>query len=293
MTEYQPYGVRHFLRSMDAEGAAELRAARAAADGSEAEKGGFADLDEFQLDQLLAYKSLVLLRTPVASRPPCDYALVWSGRFYDVWQRPASAAQILEHLPLGSGTRPAVPPCSEVHRPRTARCRTRRRLATVVRPRAAVIDLDHVSYPTRWRRTATTCSRLPVQPRHGDAVVKLPTAGATASTSAARSVASSTSRSTAVTSDIPPAAQPPGRVHPARLAVPEARHPRVTLTTATPTSGREAAASPFALGPFVVAQGHPGAAGHLRRPGEGGLALRQEPRLDRGVPRLRSRTDPA
>jgi hypothetical protein len=89
MTEYQPYGVRHFLRGLDAEGASELRRrAIRLRNGSTVAKGGFADLARFRPDAVLAYRTLVLRRTPVGSRPPSPYRLVWQRRFYEVWQRP-------------------------------------------------------------------------------------------------------------------------------------------------------------------------------------------------------------
>jgi hypothetical protein len=91
MTEYQPYGVRHFLRELDPEGASELRRRLIPLrDGSVLPKGASADLSEFRPDALLPYRTLVLRRTPVGSRPPAPYRLVWQRRFYEVWQRPDS-----------------------------------------------------------------------------------------------------------------------------------------------------------------------------------------------------------
>ena len=44
MTEYQPYGVRHFLRRLDAEGASELRRHLVALrGGGSLDKGAYAD----------------------------------------------------------------------------------------------------------------------------------------------------------------------------------------------------------------------------------------------------------
>jgi hypothetical protein len=89
MTEYQPYGVRHFLRELDAEGASELRRRPVPLrDGSTVPKAGYADLAAFRPDALLPYRTLVLRRSPVGSRPPAPYRLVWQQRFYEVWQRP-------------------------------------------------------------------------------------------------------------------------------------------------------------------------------------------------------------
>jgi hypothetical protein len=89
MTEYQPYGVRHFLRGLDAEGASELRRSLVPLrNGSTVQKGGYADLAAFRPEAVLAYRTLVLRRTPVGTPPPSAYRLVWQGRFYEVWQRP-------------------------------------------------------------------------------------------------------------------------------------------------------------------------------------------------------------
>jgi hypothetical protein len=119
MTEYQPYGVRHFLRRLDAEGASELRRRPVLLrDGGFLGKGAFADLDQFRLDAILVYRTIVLRRSPVASRPPSIYELAWRGRYYDVWQRPdPPGSLVVEHLSLGSGIQPAARPgCREVQR---------------------------------------------------------------------------------------------------------------------------------------------------------------------------------
>jgi hypothetical protein len=105
MTEYQPYGVRHFLRKLDAEGASELRRRPIPLrNGTLVPKGGFADLAAFRPEAVLTYRTLVLRRTPVGSRPPAPYALVWQQRFYEVWQRPESIAV------SASESRPCAPP---------------------------------------------------------------------------------------------------------------------------------------------------------------------------------------
>jgi hypothetical protein len=88
MTEYQPYGVRHFLRDLDAEGASELRRRLIPLrDGSIVPKAGYADLSEFRPEAVLTYPTLVLRRTPVGTRPPAAYRLAWRGRYYEVWRR--------------------------------------------------------------------------------------------------------------------------------------------------------------------------------------------------------------
>jgi hypothetical protein len=119
MTEYQPYGVRHFLREADAEGASELRARTVPlVGGGELEKGDWGDTDQIALQSLFTYRTLVLRRNPAQSRPPSPYSLVRRGDYYDVWQRsPAVPVEVAEHLPLGDFEDPAAEPeCSEVLR---------------------------------------------------------------------------------------------------------------------------------------------------------------------------------
>jgi hypothetical protein len=90
MTEYQPYGVRHFLRRMDPEGASELRRRPAPLrDGRVLGKGETAPIGAFAPAALAVYRTLVLLRSGSDETPPAPFTLVERGRYYDVWQRPA------------------------------------------------------------------------------------------------------------------------------------------------------------------------------------------------------------
>lgn len=94
MTEYQPYGVRHFLRRLDAEGASELRRRPVPLrDGRVLGKAEYADLAAFEPEAVRVYRTLVLHRSPPVSRPPGEYVLAWRGRYYDVWQRPPYTVQ--------------------------------------------------------------------------------------------------------------------------------------------------------------------------------------------------------
>jgi hypothetical protein len=154
MNDYQPFGVRHFLRDMDPEGPAELRRRQVPlVNGQLLGRGEYADIDRFRLDGIMVYRSLVLLHTPTESRPPSVYKLVWKGRYYDVWQRPDPLrTRILEHLPLGGVVQPAaVPRCGDVLR--LARLAGHRdgRLAAVRRPPATVLQLSRASYSPTWQ----------------------------------------------------------------------------------------------------------------------------------------------
>jgi hypothetical protein len=116
MTEYQPYGARHFLRDAAPEGVSELRRRPIPlAGGERVPMGQAADTDELSAPALLEYRTLVLRRSPVRSRPPSPYRLVSTGEHYEVWQRPAGPPPDIERLPLGSRLDPTGrAPCADV-----------------------------------------------------------------------------------------------------------------------------------------------------------------------------------
>ena len=120
MTEFNPYGARHFLRELDGEGASELRARPVPLrGGGSAAKGAAVDTDQLEPSGLFEYRTLILRRSPIRSRPPAAYRLVRSGRYYEVWQRPGNAAAPAssQRLPLGGPLNAAgVPACAEVAR---------------------------------------------------------------------------------------------------------------------------------------------------------------------------------
>jgi hypothetical protein len=152
MTEYEPYGVRHFLRDSAPEGASELRRRQVLL-----RRGGFldklqtADIDEFRLQSILVYRTLVLRRSPVSSRPPSMYRRVWSGRYYDVWQRPEATARVAEHLSLGDSVEPTGKArCAEVRR-LARRVGPRGRLAAVSLAKPALVELARLAHPPSWR----------------------------------------------------------------------------------------------------------------------------------------------
>jgi hypothetical protein len=142
MTEYEPYGVRHFLRNADPEGASELRRRPVPLrDGRVLGKAEFADIDQFDLGGLLAYRTLVLRRSPLASRPPSAFRAVWEGRYYEIWQRSDERQRILEHVPLGDAGAPAaVPSCAQILTV-ARRAGPSGLVAAVLRSRPLVIEL--------------------------------------------------------------------------------------------------------------------------------------------------------
>jgi hypothetical protein len=158
MTDYEPYGVRHFLREADPEGASELRRRRVPLqDGRLLERLGYADIDEFRFDGILPYRTLVLRRSPAGSRPPSVYTLVRRGRFYDVWQRPKQPAlRVLDRLALGTRTdATGVPRCSDVRAlgRRAGQAAPGGRLAVARHSPVTVMLLPRGVYTRSWEPT--------------------------------------------------------------------------------------------------------------------------------------------
>lgn len=167
MTEYQPYGARHFLRDAAPEGVSELRRRRVPLrDGSIVQPGRAADLDELDPDAVHAYRTLVVRRSPVASRPPVSYRLAFRGKHYDVWQRdPDGGPGVHRHLPLGRGTDPlGSRRCAAVRRA-AREARGVGPLAAARRPPPIVVPLAETERPADWAAAGRGPNR--VLPRHG------------------------------------------------------------------------------------------------------------------------------
>jgi hypothetical protein len=166
MTEYQPYGVRHFLRDADPEGASELRRRQVPLrGGGTLRKGTTADTDRFRLSGLLVYRTLVLRRSPVQSRPPSAYRLTWRGRYYEVWQRPGGLeSPVIAHLGLGNPLDPsAVPRCRAVRR-LAREAGPGGTLAAARRPPVKTIPLGRTTHPRAWQWAGYPRTLLPATP---------------------------------------------------------------------------------------------------------------------------------
>jgi hypothetical protein len=100
---YEAYADRHFLRAGAPVEPAEYRPVTLPTrSGAVLTKSAWANLDAFPLSTLLPYRSIVTMRSPVESRPPSIYSLVWKGTYYELWQRPEPAPEtIIEHIPYG------------------------------------------------------------------------------------------------------------------------------------------------------------------------------------------------
>jgi hypothetical protein len=124
----------------------------------------------------MQYRTLVLRRSPVESRPPSHYSLVWSGDSYQVWQRPEGAPSPLEHLSLGSVVAPSgKPPCASVRG--LAALPGAARIAYVARANPKVLRLDQDGLPDGWE-SAGGGSVLPGAPGSVTIPVTVPRSGA-------------------------------------------------------------------------------------------------------------------
>ena len=150
VNEYEPYAFAHFLRDATPDGATDPGRDRERASFRVA-VGALVDTDRLPLDGLLAYRTLVLRRSPVLSRPPSPYRLTYRGAYYEVWQRPARPGRgVVEHMPLGGDENPAgVPFCTTVHS-LAQEAGPGGRLAAVRRGPVAVVPTTRISYPASW-----------------------------------------------------------------------------------------------------------------------------------------------
>jgi hypothetical protein len=57
------------------------------------------DLNEFTLSWVESFRTIVMRRNPLASRPPSNYSLVYLSRYYEVWQREQPATTVYAHVP--------------------------------------------------------------------------------------------------------------------------------------------------------------------------------------------------
>src|SRR4051812_1057484 len=178
MTEYEPYGVRHFLRDADPEGASELRRRLVPLLGGKSlPKGESADTDRFRLNGLLAYRTLVLRRSPAQSRPPSPYELIYRGSSYEAWQRPGGASAVIDRLGLGGPVDPAaVPRCRDVVR-LAAEAGSGGRIAAVARTPVVAVALTSARHPAAWEAAGYRTALIPRTPGSVVANVTAPASG--------------------------------------------------------------------------------------------------------------------
>ena len=186
LNEYEVYADRHFLRAGAPVEPAEYRSAFLPLRGGVLlTKAAWADLDSFPLSTLEPYRSIVTQRAPAESRPPSNYRLVWQGRYYALWQRPArSDTHIVEHIPIGESnalpycgvaenapsepecsTNPvATPPCAQIQGVARRASRLHARLVAYRRPAPIVARGDQTLWPARWLHDPAGHTLTPTTP---------------------------------------------------------------------------------------------------------------------------------
>lgn len=172
INDYEVYADRHFERAGAPTEPAEYRPADLPTTrGVLLVKTAYADLDSFSVSTLFPYRSIVVRNSPVESRPPSIYRLIYQGSYYELYQRPAvPRRRIVLHLPLGDQvtypycgaaengpTLPlcsiapaAVPACSEVQRLARLATASGGSLVAYQRPLPVVIRGDDVQWPAQW-----------------------------------------------------------------------------------------------------------------------------------------------
>jgi hypothetical protein len=197
INEYEVYADRHFLRAGAPVEPAEYRGPDLSlSDGATLTKAAAADLDSFPLSTLEPYRSLVIRRSPTESRPPSIYRLVWQGRYYQLWQRPAQpSTRILEHVPLGEsnvlpycgraegGSEPlcsidpvATPPCEQIQSLARQAIGEHAELLAYQRPAPIVARGDQTVWPASWFHERAEHTLTPTTP--GEAISHIAVASA-------------------------------------------------------------------------------------------------------------------
>ena len=173
---------KHFLRHGAPEGPTEgwqrRYALSATREGEFVRQGFSVDLDRLRDEYMAEYETVVLRRGYASSRPGSDFRRTWSGRFYEIWQRPEGEPRLIEHLSLGGFRGPVTrPDCEQVRRlAGVARARGGR-LAFVERPEVLLDSPAMARLPTGWYVDPTDASAV-VARGQGDLIMRLPTATA-------------------------------------------------------------------------------------------------------------------
>jgi hypothetical protein len=193
--DYEVYADRHFLRDGAPVEPAEYRSVTLPLrNGAILTKSAWADLDSFAPATLEPYRSIVIARSPAQSRPPSLYSLVWRGRYYELWQRPARpTARVLRHIPYGESNklpycgvaqnRPgaeaslcsanpaATPLCTQIERLGVTAARERAELVAYQRPQPIVARGDQTRWPAPWVHESASRTLFPNAP--GTAVAQI------------------------------------------------------------------------------------------------------------------------
>ena len=151
MTEYSVFGARYFLRDLDAESASELRVHPIPMrNGNQVPRGFAADIGLFDPSTINNYKILVLRKSPVSSRPPLNYHMVWSGDHYEVWKRIDSSPVIKKMMDFGNNYTPGTQPSCSVVTTFLSHMTKGERIFTSYRDKTYLISFAGGDLPVHW-----------------------------------------------------------------------------------------------------------------------------------------------
>lgn len=121
------------------------------------------DPNDLEPSYLQSFKLLVLGNSPVASRPPANFKLVFQGRYYSVWRRVAAPA-VLAHVPVSSGLDPTVPKCASVRAVAAQAMRENGLVAYAPRSATATMIPSKAAFPPGWVVSGDPNALIPVKP---------------------------------------------------------------------------------------------------------------------------------
>jgi hypothetical protein len=137
----------------------------------------FYDLDQEPLAYVESFPLIVTRRSPIASRPPSNYKLVYGNTYYEAWARQPGPT-VIAHLSLQSEWQgSAVPECSAVKALVAAAPRDGEFIQATVAPSTGFDILTAPSRPFSWGRDGATDEVTPLGPGDVSEVVDVPASG--------------------------------------------------------------------------------------------------------------------
>jgi hypothetical protein len=120
------------------------------------------DPNDLAASYLQRFRLLILSRSPLLSRPPADYHLVYRGQYNDVWQR-QPAPHVLKHVPFSrGGSDPSrAPRCQSVLALGALARHEHARLAYVVRAFPPMLVPTHAVHPRVWKANRANGEQMP------------------------------------------------------------------------------------------------------------------------------------
>jgi hypothetical protein len=136
---------------------------------------GFAvDLDSLPFDYVQRFRTIVLRRGFLSSRPPAGWTRTSTGDEYEVWERREN--DVVEHLPLGVPHQPSATPRCRTVRALAGRARSAgAQLVAAARPRAVLMVPSELRLPPGWVVDGTDPATLqPTTPGEVRGQVRVP-----------------------------------------------------------------------------------------------------------------------